>query len=197
MRLYNTAVFTISTKHSITPHDSCDRCRLTMILEAEQGSKVDNYLYNNLMLKSNFFAGALNGRNLITQHTKTFPSHGTSTSSSSTTTTTTLHRRKSLETSTKLDLKSDTSSSGASPYMISSKVKKRDVRPITSRLERPTHSSLDLPHIHVPPQQLPHRQQLQQQQQQHPHLITNKLSRQLKLRGGKIRRSSSITRCLN
>ena len=134
---------------------------------------------------------------MITQHTKPFPSHGTST-----TTTTTQHRRKSLETSGKqLDAKSDTSSSGASPYMISSKLKKRfpgeksrDVRPITSRLERPTHSSLDLPHIHVPPQQFHHRQQHQQQQQQHPHLITNKLSRQLKLRGGKLRRSSSITR---
>jgi hypothetical protein len=146
--------------------------------------------------KINFFAGAVNGRNLITQHSqKTFPSHVIST------TTTTTHRRKSLETSGKIDVKSDTSSSGASPYLISSKVKKRfpgegsrDVRPITSRLERPTHSSLDLPHIHVPPQQLPHRQQLQQQQQQHPHLITNKLSRQLKLRGGKLRRSSSITR---
>jgi hypothetical protein len=145
------------------------------------------------------FAGALNGRNTIVSHgVNSFPANH--------------NRRKSLEVVGKVDTsKSDNSSSGASPYLVSSKVKKRfpndnssrDIRPITSKLDRPSNASLDLPNIHVPTQQMTrhqfhhhhthHNQQQQQQQQpQTPHLITNKLSRQMKLRG-RMRRSSSIT----
>ena len=117
------------------------------------------------------------------------------------------HRRKSLEIVARLDVKSDTSSPGTSPYLVSSKVKKRfpvdntnrEIRPITTKLEKPTTSGLDLPHIHVAPQQLQRQQQQQQHQHHHhhhqhqqPHLISSKLSRQLKLRG-RVRRSSSIS----
>jgi hypothetical protein len=89
---------------------------------------------------------------------------------------------------------------------VTSKIKKRfpaesshrEIRPITTKLDKTSHAGLDLPHIQLPPQHL-HRQQLHQQlqqqlQQQQPiaHLITSKLSRQLKLRG-RVRRSSSIS----
>ena len=59
------------------------------------------------------------------------------------------------------------------------------------RLERSTLTGFDLPHIHVPPAQQ-QQQRTKQQPQQAAHLITNKLSRQLKLRG-RLGRSSSIT----
>lgn len=61
------------------------------------------------------------------------------------------------------------------------------IRPMTTRLERPSNASLDLPHIHVKPHTF--RQNAQPPQ----HVISSRLTRQLRLRGGKTRRNSSTS----
>ena len=88
-------------------------------------------------------------------------SHGAASASIPAKGSTSHHRRKSLEAVVaKLDVKSDTSSPGTSPYLVTSKVKKTSIRPITSKLEKPTNPGIDLPHIHVGPQQLQRQQQV-------------------------------------